>query len=99
MQSPRSLREVATNFGQSKDLFVQEISEYQQRLEDEFREFERSLNERDPTSDLEVLDWSSLEARYEKEIEPHIEAEQEIMNEFNIRFQVDIYGHHCRHLS
>lgn len=68
--------------------FVKEIHDYQQSLELEFQEFEQRLNERDTAADLETMDWADLETRYGKEIQPHIIAEQEVMNEFSARFQV-----------
>ncbi|EXJ86939.1 hypothetical protein A1O3_03893 [Capronia epimyces CBS 606.96] len=78
----------------SSHTLVHEIENYQQQLELEFQEFERSLNERDPAEDLEVMDWDGLEARYDEEIQPKIAAEQEIMNEFSARFeQFMLYMH------
>lgn len=73
---------------QPSDSFVQDIKDYQQQLELEFQTFERSLEERDTSTDLEALDWQALEARYKTEIQPHIDSEQEIMTEFGSRFQV-----------
>lgn len=73
---------------QPNDSFVQDIKDYQQQLELEFQTFERSLEERDTSTDLEALDWQALEARYQAEIQPHIDSEQEIMTEFGSRFQV-----------
>ncbi|KAK5056192.1 hypothetical protein LTR84_012745 [Exophiala bonariae] len=67
--------------------FVQDIKDYQQELELEFQTFERSLEERDPSTDLEDLDWNDLEERYKNEIQPHMDSEQEIMIEFGSRFQ------------
>ncbi|KEF59418.1 uncharacterized protein A1O9_04262, partial [Exophiala aquamarina CBS 119918] len=69
------------------DSFVQEITGYQQQLELEFQTFERSLEERDTTADLESLDWNDLEERYKREIQPHIDSEQAVMTEFGSRFQ------------
>ncbi|EXJ88137.1 hypothetical protein A1O1_05065 [Capronia coronata CBS 617.96] len=77
----------------SRDSFVRDVDEYQQQLELEFQEFERSLNERNPTEGLEDLDWDDLEARYDKEIQPKITAEQEIMDEFSARFEVAFPTH------
>lgn len=68
--------------------FVQDIKDYQRELELEFQKFEQSLDERDTSADLEGLDWDDLEERYKKEIQPHVDSEQEIMNEFGSRFQV-----------
>ncbi|KAH0848176.1 hypothetical protein FOPE_02380 [Fonsecaea pedrosoi] len=65
--------------------FVKEIYDYQQQLELEFREFERAMNERDMSIDLDAIDWDELEARYNREIQPCLEAEREIMEEFNAR--------------
>jgi len=74
--------------GQLHGSFAQEIKDYEKRLEQEFQEFERSLNDRDSTADLDPLNWNELEARYKKEIKPHLDTEQEIMTEFSARFQV-----------
>lgn len=83
--------------GQSSVGFAQEIQDYEKRLEQEFQGFERSLKDRDPTAELEPLDWNELEARYQKEIKPHLDTEQEIMTEFSTRFQVGFanpsFGH------
>lgn len=68
--------------------FVQDIKDYQRELELEFEKFEQSLDERDTSADLEGLDWDDLEERYKKEIQPHVDSEQEIMTEFGSRFQV-----------
>ncbi|OAG40411.1 hypothetical protein AYO21_05311 [Fonsecaea monophora] len=65
--------------------FVKEIYDYQQQLELEFREFERAMNERDISIDLDAIDWNELEARYNREIQPCLAAEREIMEEFNAR--------------
>lgn len=74
------------------------MQDYEKRLEQEFQEFERSLKDRDSTADLEPLDWNELEARYQKEIKPHLDTEQEIMTEFSARFQVGFaclsFGHY-----
>ncbi|KAK4944035.1 hypothetical protein LTR10_016556 [Elasticomyces elasticus] len=71
----------------SNEGFVRGIQEYQQRLEVDFQDFEHSLAERDKSADLSSIDWDELETRYNNEIQPKIDAEQEIMNEFNARFQ------------
>ena len=81
----------------NNESFHQEIKDYQQQLELEFQTFERSLNERDTSAELESLDWHELEERYKKEIQPHIDAEQDIINEFGARFQVQV--HHNVKLS
>jgi hypothetical protein len=67
---------------------VKEIHDYQQQLELEYQDFERSLNERDTTAGLETMNWEELEARYTAEISPCIAREREIMEEFNARFAV-----------
>ncbi|OAP63449.1 hypothetical protein AYL99_02676 [Fonsecaea erecta] len=69
-----------------RNSLVREIHDYQQQLELEFQEFERALNERDTSVDLNAMDWDDLEARYNTEIQPCIAAEREIMDEFNARF-------------
>jgi hypothetical protein len=68
--------------------FVQDIKDFQQQLELEFQNFERSLDERDTGAELESLDWHDLEDRYKREIQPHIDSEQGVMTEFSSRFQV-----------
>lgn len=76
-------------FPQTSDgSFIRGIEEYQQQLELEFQEFERSLTARDKTAGLNDMDWDELERSYSNDIQPKIDAEQEIMNEFNARFQV-----------
>ncbi|KAJ9610557.1 hypothetical protein H2200_005334 [Cladophialophora chaetospira] len=72
------------------DTFVKEIHDYQQQLELEYQNFERSLDERDTTADLDSLDWENLEACYNEEIAPCIEREKEMMKEFNARFATPI---------
>lgn len=74
------------------DKFVKEVQEYQGQLEQEFREFEQALAQRDTTAALDPLDWDDLEARYNKEMQPNIAAEQDIMAEFNARFEVCLVG-------
>ncbi|KIW23311.1 uncharacterized protein PV07_11520 [Cladophialophora immunda] len=69
-----------------RNSLVKEIHDYQQQLELEFQEFERALNERDTSVDLDPMDWDDLEARYKREVQPCIAAEREIMDEFNARF-------------
>jgi hypothetical protein len=72
------------------ETFVTSIEQYQRQLELEFREFEQSLTRRDTTAagDLDPLDWDDLQAQYDREIQPNLAAEQEIMNEFGARFEV-----------
>ena len=72
----------------SKEGFVQGIQAYQQGLELDFQDFEHSLTERDKSAELTSIEWDELETRYNNEIQPKIDAEQEIMTEFNARFQV-----------
>ncbi|KIX01812.1 uncharacterized protein Z518_09539 [Rhinocladiella mackenziei CBS 650.93] len=71
----------------TNDAFAKEIRDHQKKLDFEFQEFERSLDERDTTIDLDPLDWTDLENRYNQEIQPHIAAEQEILNELGARFE------------
>ncbi len=73
-----------------KETFVASIEQYRQQLELEFQEFEQSLTQRDTAAavDLDPLDWDELQAQYDKEMQPNIAAEQEIMNEFGARFEV-----------
>ncbi|KIW65528.1 hypothetical protein PV04_07782 [Phialophora macrospora] len=66
--------------------FVTQIHNYQQQLELEYQQFERSLNERDPAADLDAMNWEDLETRYTDEITPFIAREKEIMDEINARF-------------
>ncbi|EXJ74290.1 uncharacterized protein A1O5_02586 [Cladophialophora psammophila CBS 110553] len=86
------IRPVATEIGANstplsqRNSFVKEIQDYQQHLELQFQEFERALNERDTSVSLNAMDWDDLEARCDKEIQPCIAAEREIMDEFNTRF-------------
>ncbi|KIV89949.1 hypothetical protein PV10_07303 [Exophiala mesophila] len=91
-------KELSTS-GRIHGSFAQEIKDYEKRLEQEFHDFERSLNDRDSTADLEPLDWNELEARYKKEIKPHLDTEQEIMTEFSARFQVGIHLYRFHLLS
>ncbi|KIW92132.1 uncharacterized protein Z519_07116 [Cladophialophora bantiana CBS 173.52] len=75
-----------------RNSFVKEIHDYQQHLEFEFQEFERALNARDTSANLDAMDWDDLESRYDKEIQPYIAAERQIMDEFNTRFtQFSLY--------
>jgi hypothetical protein len=69
-------------------LFTEDIKAYQIHLEQEFQDFEQSLDERDRTVELEDLEWADLEQRYKTEIQPFADAEQDIMHEFGNRFQV-----------
>ena len=73
---------------QSGNSFVTEINDYQQQLELEYQNFERSLNERDTSASLETMNWEELEKRYTEEISPCIEREKIILEEFNARFAV-----------
>lgn len=84
-----NVNDMATrNKALSGSSFTQEIEEHKRRLEAEFQEFERSLNGRDTTVDLDNMDWDDLEASYNNEVQPHVVAEQEIMTEFGARFEV-----------
>lgn len=67
--------------------FVQEIQAYQDQLEDEFKQFEKSLSDRDKKEPLEELDWDELEHRYRAEIGPKEADEQAIIEELQTRFQ------------
>lgn len=77
-----------SNSQPSNQSFVTNIDHYQQQLELEFQEFERSLHERNPAEELENMSWDELEARCEEELQPKIALEQEIMDEFSARFEV-----------
>jgi hypothetical protein len=72
----------------SSTKFGNDIREFQQELDAEFQQFERSLEERDSAADLEDMDWHGLEARYESDIAPCIAREKEIMDDFQTRFAV-----------
>ena len=67
--------------------FVQEIQAYQDQLEDEFKQFEKSLSDRDKKEPLEELDWDELEQRYRAEIGPKEADEQAIIEELQTRFK------------
>ncbi|KIW17024.1 hypothetical protein PV08_04215 [Exophiala spinifera] len=71
----------------SEQGLARRIERYQQELQVEFDQFQQSLAERDRTAELELLDWEELESRYQSEIQPKMAAEQEIMDEFQARFQ------------
>lgn len=68
--------------------FTKEIQDYKEQLDQEFQNFEQSLADRDPSADLEDLDWDSFEEQYNQEIHACNTAEREIMDEFNARFAV-----------
>jgi hypothetical protein len=72
----------------SDNSFVKQIHDYQQQLELEYQQFERSLNERDTTADVDAMNWEDLETRYADEITPFIAREKDIMDEINARFAV-----------
>ena len=86
-QNPRDMS-VPSQPVPGKDNFVKEIGAYQQELELQFQNFERSLNERDTTAELDVLNWDELQDRYNKQLQPILDAEQGIMKEFGARFEV-----------
>ncbi|EXJ56982.1 hypothetical protein A1O7_07326 [Cladophialophora yegresii CBS 114405] len=69
-----------------RNSFVKQIHDYQQQLELEYQQFERSLNERDTTADLDAMNWEDLETRYNDDIAPCIAREKEIMDEISARF-------------
>ena len=73
----------------TKTGFTDDIRLYQQRLEDEFKAYETSLKDRDRSDTIDPQDWDALEDHYKQEIDPLIAQEQEIMQEFSARFQVN----------
>ncbi|KAJ9647644.1 uncharacterized protein PV06_00346 [Exophiala oligosperma] len=76
----------------SGEELVKRIERCQQDFQVAFEQFKQSLSERDKTAELESLDWDELELRYQNEIQPKIAAEQDIMDEFQARFQAsEIY--------
>ncbi len=85
---PQILDNSAALSTESTNTFVQEVHDFQQQLELDYQKFERSLDERDTTSDLQTMDWEKLETEYNEEIAPCIAQENEIMEEFNARFAV-----------
>jgi hypothetical protein len=70
--------------------FVSQVEDYQRELEEDFQKFERQLNDRDTSAELEQIDWTDLEADYNKDIEPLLQQENAIMQEFGDRFNVGI---------
>jgi hypothetical protein len=70
--------------------FVSQIEDYQRELEEDFQKFERQLNDRDTSAELEQMDWTDLEGKYKKEIEPLLQQENAIMQEFGDLFNVGI---------
>ena len=88
----RSLTEQA----EQPKMFAQDIQAFQQQLEDEFKQFEKSLAERDKKQPLDDLDWEDLEQRYRAEISPKEADEQAIIEELQTRFQA-CHRHVTRH--
>jgi len=71
-----------------QDSFVAQMQLYQQQLEEEYCDFEQSLQDRDHQADLDDLDWEDMESRYNTEIGPKVAAEHDIIEQFAARFQV-----------
>ncbi|RMD40071.1 hypothetical protein DV735_g5055, partial [Chaetothyriales sp. CBS 134920] len=67
--------------------FVAEIEDYQQRLEDEYKNFELSLAERDRTEPLQDMDWDELEMQYRQEVGRTDAEEMRLMESIEARFQ------------
>jgi hypothetical protein len=85
---PESVSASTNTTLESTRTFQDALKNFQVQLDEEYKRFELSLNERDQNVDLEEFDWDELEARYHAEIDPKVEAEQEIMNECSHLFQV-----------
>ena len=64
------------------------MKKFQDQLDKEYSLFEQELNEREQDVELEEIDWDELEARFHDEIDPKVEAEQDIMNDCAHLFQV-----------
>lgn len=80
--------------------FSAKIAAYQQELESEFKMYEDSLSTRQVDVELEDLDWDELESRYQAEMKLQVSNEQEIMDDFSVRFQVrSHYPHHECYLT
>ncbi|RMZ81169.1 hypothetical protein DV737_g2630, partial [Chaetothyriales sp. CBS 132003] len=67
--------------------FAEEIEDYRQQLEAEFKGFELSLAERDRTDPLDDMDWDGLEMQYQQEVGRIDEEEIRLMESIEARFQ------------
>jgi hypothetical protein len=74
--------------------FVSQIEDYQRELEEDFQQFERQLNERDLSAQLDEMSCTDIEANYNKDIEQLLQQENAIMQEFGDRFNVSIVPSH-----
>jgi hypothetical protein len=68
--------------------FIERVAAYQKSLDEQYKEFETSLKDRDRSQELASLDWEDLEERYQKEIAPKLADEEQIMEDFELRFNV-----------
>jgi hypothetical protein len=86
---PENLTASTNTTAENPRTFQRAIKDFQDQLDEEYREFEQKLIERDRDAELDEFDWDELEARYHAVIDPQVEAECDIMNECSHLFQVN----------
>lgn len=69
--------------------FTDILQQYQERLNHDFDEYERNLQQADPPNeDISAFNWDELECAYQKEVGDVAMKEKEIMSQFDARFKV-----------
>jgi len=72
--------------------FADALKQYQDKLDQEFLEFEQDLRENDPQDVVtNIREWDLLENEYQKEVGNVVAQEKDIMDAFNARFKVCQY--------
>lgn len=77
----------ATN-APSSTTFSEQIEQHRARLDTDFTNYVKDVEQEGHQRQLDRLDWNDLQERYESEMLAKIAAEQQIMDEFATRFQV-----------
>jgi hypothetical protein len=73
---------------QEDQTFAQQVQAYQDELNKEFEAFERALEGREKSAELDELDWDELEQRYVQEINSLLSQEDMIRRDLGERLQV-----------
>jgi len=66
--------------------FVEQIEQYKEDLEEEYKTFEQNLSTAGQGKTHE-MDWEDLETRYNEAVKPLVEEEEQLLQEFSVHFQ------------
>jgi hypothetical protein len=72
--------------------FVEQIEQYKEDLEDEYKTFEQNISTAGQ-SEAHEMDWEDLETRYNEAVKPLVEEEEQLLQEFSVHFQVRCAQH------